>query len=286
MFVVTGATGKTGSVVAATLAERRQKLRVVVRDATKGAVFKQRGAEVAVAPLDNVEALTEALRGAEGLYVMIPPLDRSNESTKSKYRIVDAFARAIEATRPRHVVLLSSIGADLPSGTGPVTALYYAEEKLGRLPTALTALRAAYFVENWHGMLPVARAKSILPSMLDLERRHAMVTTADVGRVAAEALLEGPGAKRLIELAGPTDYSPLDVAATLSKLLDRPIRAVRMPDEEIIPTLESAGFSEDMAGLFREMTVGFNQGKFKWTTKTQVRGQVPLEVTLRQLLGQ
>lgn len=286
MFVVTGATGKSGSVVAATLAERRQKLRVVVRDATKGAAFKQRGAEVAVASFENMEALTEALRGAEGVYVMFPPLTGSSESAKSKQRMVDAFARTIEATRPRHVVLLSSIGAELPSGTGPVQPLYYAEQKLGRLPTALTALRAAYFVENWSGMLPVARATSTLPSMLDLERRQAMVAIADVGRVAAEALLEGPAANRLIELAGPTDYSPLDVAVTLSMLLDRPIRAVRLPDEEIVPALKSVGFSEDMAGLFREMTVGFNQGKFKWTTKTQGRGQVPLEATLRQLLGQ
>ena len=76
----------------------------------------------------------------------------------------------------------------------------------------LTALRAAYFMENWGGMPRRAKSDGILPSMLAPGRAAPMVATADIGRVAAEALLEGARAPELIELAGPRDYTPEDVA--------------------------------------------------------------------------
>jgi uncharacterized protein YbjT (DUF2867 family) len=284
MFVVTGVSGHTGSVVAKTLAERRQKLRVVVRDAAKGARWKERGAEVAVASVDNPDALTAALRGAEGVYAVVPPNYGTNEMLKSQKRVVDAYALALEATRPRHVVLLSSVGAQLDEGTGPIKGLHYAEEKLGRLAPALTAVRAAYFMENWASLLAVAKEQSILPAMLTADRRIPMVATADIGRVAAEALLEGPSAKGIIDLGGPQDYSPADVALILSKLLGRDVRTVDVPDLGIIPALKSAGFTDDLAGLFREMIGAINQGRVAFTQQP-VRGEVALEAVLRQLLG-
>ena len=73
MIVVLGATGHTGSVVAETVLERKQPVRVVVRSADKGAVWAAKGAEVAVASLDDQAALTKALRGASGAYLLIPP---------------------------------------------------------------------------------------------------------------------------------------------------------------------------------------------------------------------
>ena len=68
MFVVAGATGKTGSVVAATLLERKQSVRVIVRTSEQGAAWKAKGADVAVASLEDAEALAGALKGATSGY--------------------------------------------------------------------------------------------------------------------------------------------------------------------------------------------------------------------------
>jgi NAD(P)H dehydrogenase (quinone) len=272
MNVIFGATGQTGRVVAKTLLEQKQPVRVVVRDAARGAEWKQRGAEVAVAALDDTQAVARALEGAEGAYLLVPPDYGAPSMLAAQRRVVDTLAAA---PRPKHVVLLSSVGAQLAAGTGPIRTLRYAEEKL----RPDTALRAAYFMENWASLLGVVREQSILPS--SLSRRISMVATEDIGRTAAQLLVEKQ--RGVVELAGPEDYSPEEVAATLARILGRDIQLVPIPEPGIVPSLKAAGLSDDIAELFREMTVGLNDGTIDWTGKPR-RGRVPLETVLRQLL--
>ncbi|THJ17400.1 MAG: NAD-dependent epimerase/dehydratase family protein [Nitrospira sp. CG24B] len=78
MFVVLGATGNTGSAVVETLLSKNQPVRVVVRSADKGAGWKAKGADVAVASLDDVSALTKAFEGAKGL-AKLDELSESND---------------------------------------------------------------------------------------------------------------------------------------------------------------------------------------------------------------
>src|SRR6266508_5028059 len=120
MFVISGVTGNTGSVVAATLLAGGHEVRVIVRDATKGADWKKRGAEVAVATLTDVEQLTAALTGAIGVYALVPPDYGADDMLAAQVPVVDAWRHAISRTNPRHVVLLSSVGAHLSGPTGPI----------------------------------------------------------------------------------------------------------------------------------------------------------------------
>src|SRR3954469_4533381 len=130
MFVIAGASGHTGSVVASTLLAQGHEVRVIVRDEGKGAAWKQKGAEVAIAELDDAAALTRALEGAAGVYALVPPNYAADDLMAAHVPIVDAWQKAIAAARPRHVVLLSSIGAELPSGNGPIASVHRAEDKL------------------------------------------------------------------------------------------------------------------------------------------------------------
>jgi uncharacterized protein YbjT (DUF2867 family) len=280
MYVITGATGRTGSVAARTLLDRGHKVRVVVRDEARGAEWKKRGAEVAIARFDDTAALSEALRGADAVYLMVPPNMTSNAVLADQGKVVDALVRAVAAAKPKRVVLLSSVGAEHESGTGPIQTLHYAEKKLGAL-APLTALRPAYFMENWAGVVPVAQAQSILPSTLRSDRSFPMVATEDIGRVVAELLVDGkPG---VVELAGPQEYSPLDAGAALTKILGKPIKVIDVPDEGVVPALKQAGFTDDLAALFREMVGGFNSGRVLAPQKP-LRGTVTLEAVLRQLV--
>jgi uncharacterized protein YbjT (DUF2867 family) len=275
MFVITGATGHTGSIVAQTLLEQGKPVRVVVRDAARGASWKAKGAEVAVASLDDAEALARAFRGAEAAYLMVPPEYQSADLLVRQRQIVDTYARV---PRPKHVVLLSSVGAQHDRGTGPIAGLHYAEQKL----TPDAALRPAYFIDNWAGLIPVAREQSILPASLTADRRIPTVASEDVGRAAAGLLIEGR--RGVVELAGPAEYSPADIAAELSKIFAREIRTVDVPEAGIAPSLEAAGFSHDVADRFREMTVALNRGLVDWVG-TPIRGRVTLEAKLRRMVG-
>ena len=138
MFVITGATGHVGAVAAEALLAEGKAVRVVVRDAAKAEGLRARGAEVFVADLGDQAALGRAVRGAGSL----------------------------AAEKVPHVVLLSSVGAQHPSGTGLIVSAYNVEQQLRASGLAATFVRASYFVENWGAVVHPVRSDGVLPSFL------------------------------------------------------------------------------------------------------------------------
>lgn len=287
MFVIVGPTGHTGGAAAEALLAQKKNVRVVVRSADKGRAWQGRGAEVAVASVEDTAALTTALRGAQGAYLLIPPDFGAEDVLGRARRIVDAFVGAITGSGIPHVVFLSSVGGQLAEGSGIVKSTHIGEEKLRRLPLAVTFLRAGYFIENWGGLLPVAAEKGILPTALTLDRKVPMVATKDIGGVAASALLDPPsaGAKKIIELAGPEDLSPHDVAAAMSKVLAKPINAVAISLVDLKGAFRGMGASADTAEKYAELEDGFNRGHVTWERQgaTFVRGKTDIDTVLRGL---
>lgn len=286
MFVVAGVSGNTGSVVAHTLLDRKAPVRVVVRDAEKGAPFRARGAEVAVADLGDAAALTQALRGAEGAYLLVPPNVTAEDVLGAQGKVLDAFVDAVRASRVPHVVFLSSIGAQLPAGTGPIQLVHRAEKALSEVLQNVTFVRAAYFMENLGGGL-AALPGGVFPSFLRADARIAMIATKDIGRVAAEALLRGPRGRDVIELEGPERYAPTDVAAALASITGKPVRLEVAPEDAIIGAFQGFGFSRDMASLYDEMIRALNAGKigFEGGAAKATKGEITLREALAGMLG-
>jgi len=285
MFVIAGVTGNTGSVVAESLLAKGEKVRVIVRDAAKGEAWKQKGAEVAVASVEDAASLGRALKGAKGVYALIPP-DLANADPLGRgRRIAEAWRDALEGSGAEHVVFLSSIGAQHAEGTGPIRMVHAAEKTLRAQPVPVTFVRAAYFVENWGSVLPAAKQDGVLPTFERPDVTFSQVTTRDIGVTAARALLDPPREHRVIELAGPQDLSANDVAAIVGKLLGREVRAIHVSGDAIVQTLTSFGISDATAKLFREMAEGIDRGHVAWETKQPVRGTTAAESVLRKLLA-
>ena len=133
MYVVLGASGNTGHVVAKNLLARGQKVRVVGRNAARLQPLAAEGAEIFIGDVTDTRAITKAFMGAETAYVMIPPNLTSNDYRSYQERAVDAIATAVLHAGVKHVVSLSSIGADKASGTGPVLGLHDLEQKLNQI---------------------------------------------------------------------------------------------------------------------------------------------------------
>lgn len=287
MFVVAGVTGNTGKVVAATLLAAGRKLRLVVRNADKARAWAERGAELFEANLDDPARMTEALRGAEGAYLLSPPDPTALDFLAERRSYVDRMAQAVERARPGHVVFLSSIGAQLPEGTGPILSVHHAEQVLPRSGVPITFIRASYFVENWAGALGVVKSDGVLPTFIAHDQVFPMVATHDIGVVSANALLDGPkGATRLIELAGPVDASPDDVASALSRVLGRTIRAAEAPLSAVVPTFTSFGMSPNAAQLYQDMYAAMHARRlvFQGSPAELIRGVKTVEETLKPLL--
>lgn len=285
MFVITGATGHTGSVAAETLLLAGEKVRVVVRDAAKAERLKGLGAEVFVADLADPAALGNAVRGAEGVYLMSPPDFGARDFIGEREKLTQRWVDALAAEKVPHVVLLSSIGAQLASGSGPILSVRNAELQLRASGLPSTFVRAAYFVENWGAVVHPVKSDGVLPSFIAADRRIPQVGTADIGRALAQALLDGARGVRVIELAGPSEVSPNDVAEAFARILGKPVKVVEAPLEAVVPTFMSFGASENIAGLFRDLYATVAQGKLVPEPGERQRGKTSLEATLRGLLG-
>src|SRR5512133_1900465 len=133
MYVMMGATGNTGSVVANTLLNKGQQVRAIGRNAERLRALTAKGAEACVADAGDSSALSKAFSGAKGVYVMIPPDMRSQDARAYEERIVESIADALERSRVEHAVLLSSVGADKSEKTGPVVGLHNFEQRVNRI---------------------------------------------------------------------------------------------------------------------------------------------------------
>ena len=284
MFTIFGASGNTGSVVAAKLLERGKKVRAVARDPRKLEALRAKGAEVFAGDVTDDKAVAAALQGAEGAYMLFPPDNASTDLIGRNRAIAERYAAGLAAAKVPHAVMLSSVGAQVPSGTGPIVTTHHAEAILPKAAaTRFTFLRAAYFMENalssaWpmknDGVLPVFGGGEQYP--------FPQVATKDIGATAADLLLSPPAKTQVVELAGPKDYSFEDVAAAASRILGKPVKCVVMPIDQLVPTFMQFGISKHVAELYREMTAAFGAGKVGFEHPDRVvRGTTELAEALR-----
>jgi uncharacterized protein YbjT (DUF2867 family) len=288
MYVVAGATGNTGGVVAESLLQQGKPVTVIVRSEEKGQRWKSKGAKIALGSVEDSEALAQILKGADGAYLLIPPNLEATDLLEDRKRVAFALAQAVRDSGTAHVVFLSSIGAQHASGTGPIISTHVGETALASAAKNVTFVRAGYFFENWASVLGAVQGNGVLPTFLTPDRKIPMVATRDIGRIAAEALLDPARGPRIIELAGPQDYSPEDIAVVLSSLLNREVRVQHIPLSAAVPTFQSFGFAENTARLFAEMYEGINSGHVAYEGGSAEfrRGSVTAEEVLRGLLGQ
>ena len=283
MYVVLGATGQVGGAVARHLLEQKLSLRVVVRSADKGEPFAAKGCEAAVANLLDTAALTLALRGAEGVFVLIPPLFDPSEGFPEARAIYASITTALKAARPGRVVCLSTVGAQA-SEPNLLNQLGMMEQEFGKLDIPVAFLRASWFMENFVWDVASARDEGIVHSFLQpLDRKIPMVATDDIGRAAADLLQEDWHGRRVVELQGPAPLSPDDVANAFARILDRKVKADVVPHESWETMFLSAGMRNPTPRI--QMLEGFNAGwiSFEGGEIEQRTGSTTLDTVLAGL---
>lgn len=287
MFVISGATGNTGSIVAQTLIDQGQPVRVIVRSEEKGATWKAKGAEVAIAEIMDTDAMTKALEGASGAYFLLPP-DLTNESfIGESLKRADAIVKAASAARLPHAVVLSSVGAQHSDNVGPISTIANLEKLFVAASIPVSAVRPGYFLENIQDVMPAVLHEGIYPSMiLPLDFKIDMVATRDIGTTVADALVNPPAVPhRVIELKGAQQYSAEDIAAELSKSLDRQVKAVPVPQEAWIDVFKENGLSQQSAETMAEMHENINNGRIDFLDPNAKRASVDLATFVEKLVA-
>ncbi len=284
MFVIMGATGQVGGAVLEGLKGRSVAVRAVARASSRATPH---GVEVVRADASDQPALAAAFAGAKAAFVMVVPPPEAEDVLAAARASAHAIASAVRAARVPHVVALSSQGAHLADGNGVVRALHDFETALAGSAPSLVLLRPGNFMENWAAVLPVAREAGVLPSaLLPLGQKSETVSALDVGRTAADLLFDPRPGTRIVNLAGPAEYSAMDAAAALSTLLGKGVTAVPSSRDETIAGLLAAGLGADYAARLADLNDAINTGRMGVPVGSgeMQRGTTTLEQALRRLV--
>jgi uncharacterized protein YbjT (DUF2867 family) len=277
MYVVMGATGNTGSVVANRLLAKGQRVRAIGRSAERLRGLEAKGAEPFVGDITDSLALTKAFTGATAAYVMIPPDEKNPDPRAYQDRVTDAVATAVESSQLEYVVSLSSIGADKPEKTGPVVGLHHFEQRLNRIPGLnVLHLRAGYFMENTLAQIGLIQALGMAAGPLGPDVKLPMIATHDIGAFAAEELLRLDFDQPEWELLGQRDLTMTEAAAIIGRAIGKPGLTYRqVPDEQVRMAMTQMGFSTSMANLLLEMSAAINSGYMRSLEQRSSRNTTP-----------
>jgi uncharacterized protein YbjT (DUF2867 family) len=278
MYVVTGSTGHTGSVIAKKLLAHGKKVRVVARSAERLSTLASLGAEPFPGDISDKEAVARAFSGAEAAYVMIPP-DLANPNYPAyQDKVIEAVASALEKEAPPHVVALSSFGADKPDKTGPIAGLHRMEERLKRI-SGLNALflRAGYFMENTLPQAGVIQQMGATAGPLKPELKIPMIATQDIGAFAADALLRLDfRGYQTQELQGEHDLTMPEATSVIGKVIGKPdLQYRQITYDQFRGILLQMGASQSIADLFVEMSEALNSGYVRALEPRSERNTTP-----------
>lgn len=284
-YLIAGASGRVGSVVATELISRQHEVRLLLRNAQRASTLLGCGASAVAGSLADAELMTSALRGADGCFVLLPEDPAAQDFHGGRRQMADAIVTAVRASAVPHVVLLSAAAASLPSGNGPCADLHYLENALRASGTTLTTLRGSWFQENIGMSIAPALQAGIYPNFMPApDFAFPTIATRDVGRFAAQALHDGPQQSEVVDLLGPV-YSIRQLADALGKALGRTLHIVDVPATAQEAMLVQAGLSASFAQAVAELFACFAAGRVRPECDRSLAGATTIEDVLRGMLA-
>jgi uncharacterized protein YbjT (DUF2867 family) len=265
-IAVTTPTGHVGSAVADFLLDfgGDVHVRLLGRRPDKLTDFIKRGAETVIGAQDDVDYLCEATKGVDALFWATPPGYGSDNLRAFQNRLGAAAVKAIQTNKIPRVVNLSSIGANLESGTGPIAGLHDIEELLNKVSSHVTHLRPGFFFENLLWQLDSIRNWGRISLPISGSTRYPMIATRDIGRVAATRLANATWSGQVVqELHGPADLCFRDVAETLAAVLGRKVVYIKCDRLEMRDIMLKSAMSENVADSLLEMYDAVESGRIR-----------------------
>jgi len=287
-YAVMGATGHIGRVLTEELLKKGHGVRALGRTLVKMEALRLKGAEPFPLAFDDAAALAAAFRGTDGVFVMIPPAYDEDDFSAYQNRTGEAIAKAVKDSGVKHVVHLSSIGADRAEGTGPIVKLHLQEARLAAIPGVnVLQLRPGYFMENLLWSIPVILGMGVLGTPIRPDLRVGMVATKDIGAVAADFLDKlAFNGNVPFEFAGPRDVTLAEVASLIGAVIGKfGLPYVQFPYEDAKKGMVGSGMKPDMADLMIQMNRAFNEGRVEPTQKLEGahRGRTSVEEFVRDM---
>lgn len=252
-IAITGTTGHIGGQLVHHLLEAKADLTLLLRNPAKLDASIRNRVTVQEGELQDGAFVRRATEGAEALF-WITPGDPTMPEVHAWYDLMGAnVAAAIHANGIRHVVNISSVGAQLPNA-GPISGLGQVERHINHTDAHVIHLRPGFFMENLMTQLDAIRSQNSFFNPAPGDIPLPQIATRDIAESAARLLrdLSWTG-KRIQGLQGPVNVSFNETAAILSKVMGRPIHYVAISPEQARQALLGVGFGPAFTEAYLEM---------------------------------
>ena len=281
-YVINGGAGNISKPIAESLLAAGHQVTVIGRNAEHLKSLTEKGAKAAAGSLDDQAFVTDTFRGADAVYLMIPPSYTATDFRLYQNKIADAFINALKANDVKYAVVLSSIGAHMGNGAGPIDGLSDLEKKLYDLTNLnVKNLRPSYFMMNFLGMIPMIKGMNIMGSNFGGNSRKLVLThTSDIAAAATEELLALNFIGQTVRYISSDERTPKEIATVLGNAIGKPgIPWVVFTDEQALAGMLQAGISQSLAKAYTEMGKALREGAAEedyWKNRPTL-GSVKLE---------
>ena len=262
-IVVTGSLGHISRPLIEKLTAAEHDVTVISSNADRKKEIEALGAKAAIGSVSDLAFVTDTFKGADAVYTMVPPTFSASNWKQHIAGIGKIYVQAIAAAGVKNVVNLSSIGAHMPDGCGPVSGLYHVEQALNALEGVnVKHLRPGFFFYNFFANIGMIKHMGIIGGNYGEGTRLVVADTNDIADVAAEELLhlsfEGKSVKYIVSDEKTTD----EVASIFGKAIGKPdLKWLNFTDADTIGGMLQNGVPEDVAKNYAEMGAAMRSGE-------------------------
>ncbi len=262
-FIVTGSLGHISRPLAEKLIAEKHDVTIISSKAERASEIEALGAKAAIGSVEDVEFLMNTFKGADAAYTMVPPFFGAADWKKYIAGIGENFATAIKASGIRYVVNLSSIGAHMSDGCGPVSGLYFTEQAMNSLEGVnVRHLRPGFFYYNFLGNIGMIKHMGFIGGNYGPGAKLAIVHPVDIAAVAAAELsalsFQGKSIRYIVGDEKTTD----EIAGTLGAAIGKPdLKWVDFADNDTLGALQQNGLPAEIAKNYVEMGSAMRSGK-------------------------
>lgn len=275
-YIITGSTGHISKPLAQKLIASGNEVTIISHDPARRKEIESMKASAAIGSVEDVNFLISAFKGADAVYTMIPPTFTPSDWKKHIASMGKNYAEAIRKNSIKYVVNLSSVGAHLPEGCGPVSGLHFAEKELNELEGVnVLHLRPGYFYSNFFNSVGMIKQMGIIGGNFGNETKIVLAHTNDIAEIAAEELKNLKFKGKSHRYISSDEKTTEDIARELGGAIGKPdLKWVDFTDEQNMAGLLQAGLPPEFASNYTEMGAAMRTGKMFEEYEDEKKGVV------------
>ena len=262
-IIVTGSLGHISRPLVEKLTAAKHDVTVISSNADRKEEIEALGAKASIGSVGDLAFVTETFKGADAVYTMVPPTFSASDWKQHIAGVGKIYAQAIAAAGVKNVVNLSSIGAHMPEGCGPVSGLYHVEQALNALEGVnVKHLRPGFFYYNFFANLGMIKHMGIIGGNYGEHAKLVIADTGDIADAAAEELLNLSFTGKSVSYVISDEKTTDEVAGILGAAIGNPdLKWVNFSDEDTKAGMLQNGVPEDIARNYTEMGAAMRSGE-------------------------